>query len=62
MSKLLAAMAALKTTWLAACFACARGDMLWVILISAVLNLTYLGAKSQTAPRDATVTSRSHDQ
>jgi hypothetical protein len=62
MSKLVAAMASLKATWITACFACARGDMLWVVLISTVLNLTYLGAKSQAAPRDATVVSRSHDQ
>ena len=64
MSKLLAVMATLKTTLVAASFACARGDMLSVILISVFFNLTHLGAKpsGETMPRDSMVVSRDHDQ
>ena len=45
MSKLLALLATLKATLIAASVAFARGDMLPVILISILLNLTQLGAK-----------------
>ena len=45
MSKLLAILATLKATLIAASVAFARGDMLPVILISILLNLTQLGAK-----------------
>jgi hypothetical protein len=45
MSKLLAILATLKATLIAASVALARGDMLPVILISILLNLTQLGAK-----------------
>jgi mannose/fructose/N-acetylgalactosamine-specific phosphotransferase system component IIC len=45
MSKLLAILATLKPTLIAASVAFARGDMLPVILISILLNLTQLGAK-----------------
>ena len=45
MSKLLAISGTLKTTLIAASVAFARGDMLPVILISILLNLTQLGAK-----------------
>jgi hypothetical protein len=65
MSKLLAIAATLKAILIAASFALARGDMLSVILISAVLNLAHVGAKpsSERAPRDSlVVASRSHDQ
>jgi hypothetical protein len=45
MSKLLAILATLKAILIAASVALARGDMLPVILISILLNLTHLGAK-----------------
>ena len=45
MSKLLAILATLKAILIAASVAFARGDMLPVILISILLNLTQLGAK-----------------
>jgi hypothetical protein len=45
MSKLLAILATLKAILIAASIAFARGDMLPVILISILLNLTQLGAK-----------------
>jgi hypothetical protein len=45
MSKLLAILATLKAILIAASVAVARGDMLPVILISILLNLTELGAK-----------------
>ena len=45
MSKLLAILASLKAILIAASVAFARGDMLPVILISTLLNLTQLGAK-----------------
>ena len=46
MSKLLAILATLKATLIAASAALARDDMLPVILISVLLNLTQLGAKT----------------
>ena len=46
MSKLPAVLATLKATLIAASVAFARGDMLLVILISILLNLTQLGAKA----------------
>jgi Na+-transporting NADH:ubiquinone oxidoreductase subunit NqrB len=63
MSKLLAIAATLKAVLIAASFALARGDMLSIILISALFNLIHLGAKppsercSATAwwPRAATI-------
>jgi hypothetical protein len=63
-SKLLAIAAALKAILIAASFALARGDMLSVILISALLNLTHVGAKpsGERAQRDSMAASRSHDQ
>ena len=45
MSKLLAIVASLKAILIAASVAFARGDMLPVILISILLNITQLGAK-----------------
>jgi hypothetical protein len=62
--KLLAIAATLKAILIAASFALARGDMLLVILISALFNLTHLVAKpsGERAQRDSMVASRSHDQ
>jgi hypothetical protein len=64
MSKLLAVMATSKAALVAASFACARGDMLSVILISILLNLIDVGARpsGEAMPRDSVVGSRSHDQ
>ena len=64
MSRLLAIAATLKAAFIAASFALARGDMLSVILISAVFNLAQLGAKpsTETVERDSMVTWRSHDR
>jgi hypothetical protein len=64
MSKLLAIAATLKVVLIAASFAVARGDMLSVILISALFNLAQVGAKtsSERAQRDSIVASRSHGQ
>jgi hypothetical protein len=64
MSRLLAIAATLKAVLIAASFALARGDMLCVILISAVFHLAQLGAKpsSEQAERDSIVASRSHDR
>ena len=45
MSKGLAILASLKAILIAASAAVARGDMLPVVLISILLNLTQLGAK-----------------
>jgi hypothetical protein len=45
MSKGLAILASLKAILIAASVAVARGDMLPVVLISILLNLTQLGAK-----------------
>ena len=45
MSKLLAILATLKAILIAASVAVARGDMLPVVLISILLNLTQLGVK-----------------
>jgi hypothetical protein len=63
MSKLLAVMTGLKAILMTASLALARGDMLPVILISVLLNLAQLGAKSvtPTEPQDSIVVSRSHD-
>jgi hypothetical protein len=57
-------MATSKAALVAASFACARGDMLSVILISVLLNLIDLGARpsGEAMPRDSVVGSRSHDQ
>jgi hypothetical protein len=59
MSKLLAATASLKATFFAAGIAFARGDMLSVMLISALFHLVQLGTKpvDQTVPRDPNVVS-----
>ena len=64
MSKLLAIAATLKAILIAASFALARGDMLPVILISVVLNLAQLGAKSSSerVQRDSMVAARNHDR
>jgi hypothetical protein len=64
MSKLLAAAATLKATLFAACVAFAQGDMLSVILISALLHLVQLGTKpvGQTLPRDPIVAPRNDDR
>ncbi len=64
MSKLLAIAATLKAILIAASFALARGDMLPVILISVVLNLAQLGAKSSSerVQRDSMVATRNHDR
>jgi hypothetical protein len=64
MSRLLAIAATLKAVLIAASFALARGDMLPVILISAVFHLAQLGAKppTETVERDSMVASRSHDR
>jgi hypothetical protein len=63
MSKLLAILATLKAILIAASVASARGDMLPVILISMLLNLTHLGVKpsGERAQRDIVVL-HSHDQ
>ena len=63
MSKLIAIAATLKAILIAASFAVARGDMLLVVLISALLNLTQLGAKpsSEKVQRASITASRSHD-
>ena len=64
MSKLLAIAATLKAILIAASFAFARGDMLSVILISALFNLAHVGAKnsSERTRRDSTIATRGHDQ
>src|SRR5580693_4124419 len=63
MPKLLAILAALKAILIAASVAFARGDMLPVILISILFNLSQSGAKpvGQAVPQDTIVVSRSHD-
>jgi Na+/H+-dicarboxylate symporter len=63
MSKLLAILASLKAILIAASVAFARGDMLPVILISILLNLAELGAKSagHAEPRETIVVPRSLD-
>jgi hypothetical protein len=63
MSKLLAIWVALKAILIAASVAFARGDMLPVILISILLNLSQLGAKpaGHAEPRDAIVVPRNLD-
>jgi mannose/fructose/N-acetylgalactosamine-specific phosphotransferase system component IIC len=72
MSKLLAILATLKPTLIAASVAFARGDMLPVILISTLLNLTQLGAKpiggavrpgcESAEPRSKPLTSNARNQ
>jgi hypothetical protein len=64
MPRLIAIAAPLKAALIAASFALARGDMLSVILISAVFNLVDLGAKPSTGKteRERMVVSRSHDR
>src|SRR5258705_5085447 len=72
MSKLLAILATLKATLIAASVAFARGDMLPVILISILVNLTQLGAKpiagaarpcsESAAPRSQPLTSHGRYQ
>jgi hypothetical protein len=63
MSKLFATVASLKAIFVAASVACARGDMLSVILISVLFNLAQLGAKpiGQAMPRDNITVSQSDD-
>ena len=64
MSKLLAILTALKAILFAASVAFARGDMLPVILISILLNLTQLGAKpiGQAVLRDSVASPPSQDR
>jgi hypothetical protein len=64
MSKLLVILATLKATLVAASVAFARGDMLPVILISILLNLTQLGAKpiGQAVLRDPVASPPSQDR
>ena len=64
MSKLLAILGTLKAILIAASVAFARGDMLPVILISILLNLTQLGAKpiGQAALRDPVASPPSQDR
>ena len=63
MSKPLAIVTSLKTILIAAGVALARGDMLLVILISVLLNLVQLGARSvgQAEQQDTILASRHHD-
>jgi hypothetical protein len=62
MSKPLAIVDSLKAIFIAASIALAHGDMLPVILIPVLFNLTQLGAKpvDQAVPQDTTVVPRSH--
>jgi hypothetical protein len=64
MSKFLAIAATLKAILIAASFAFARGDMLSVILISALFHLAHVGAKtsSERMQPDSTLASRCHDR
>src|SRR5882672_296691 len=64
MPKLLAIFATLKAILIAASVAFARGDMLPVILISILLNLTQLGAKpiGQAVLRDPVASPPSQDR
>ena len=64
MSKLLTMVATLKAILVVASVAFARGDMLSVILISALFNLAELGAKpvGQKVPRDSMAVSQSDDR
>ena len=64
MSKFLAILATPKPTLIAASAAAARGEMLSVILISALFNLIHLGAKppGERGQCDSMVASRSHDE
>jgi len=63
MSKLLSVAAYLKAILVAVSCAFARGDMLPVIVISALFSLAQLNAKpvGQTAPRDRAASSPSQD-
>jgi hypothetical protein len=60
MSKFLAILAALKPTLIAASAAAARGEMLPVILISALFSLVQLGGKPAGGIAPPVITS-SHD-
>ena len=64
MSKLLVILATLKAILIAASVAFARGDMLPIILISILLNLTQLGAKpiGQAVLRDPVASPPSQDR
>jgi hypothetical protein len=64
MSKLLAIVATLKAILIAASIAFARGEMLPVILISVLFNLSQLGVKpiGQTVPRNSVAVSESNDR
>ena len=64
MSKILAIVASSKAILVVASVAFARGDMLSVILISALFNLAELGAKpvGQTVPHDSMAVSQSDDR
>ena len=64
MSKLFSIAATLKATLVASSFAFARGDMLPVIVISALFSLAQLNAKSigQTVLRDVVAISPSQDR
>jgi Na+/H+-dicarboxylate symporter len=64
MSKLLSVAAYLKAILVAFSFAFARGDMLSVIVISALFSLAKLSAKSigQTVPRDPAASPQSQDR
>jgi len=64
MSKLLAVAAYLKVTLVASSFALARGDMLPVIVISALFSLAQLSTKSigQTVLRDPVASSPIRDR
>jgi hypothetical protein len=64
MSRLLAILATLRAILIAASVAFARGDMLLVILIPILLNLTQLGAKpiAQDVLRDSVASPPSQDR
>ena len=64
MSKLLSVAAHLKAALMAVSFAFARGDMLPVIVISAVFSLAQLNAKpvGQTVPREPPAIAPNQDQ
>ena len=64
MSKLLAVAASLKAILVASSFALARGDILPVIVISALFSLTQLNAKpiDQAVLRDPVENSSSRDR
>jgi hypothetical protein len=64
MSKLLSVAASLKAVLMALSFAFARGDVLPVIVISALFSLAQLNAKSpgQPVPPDAVASPPSQDR